>query len=70
MSKGIKGSDQACEHCDSRGTCVTYNDHLGGDSVYTIQQTFDFGGCRNFRIKGKTAKEALHRGDANERRPK
>ncbi len=58
----IIGSTQACTICDSKDSCPTYNDHLGGDSIYTIQQTHDSGGCSRFRLNGKTIKEALGRG--------
>lgn len=61
MVEPIKGSDQACNHCDKNKTCDVLHDHRGGDSIWTIQQTFDFGGCLSFRYHGLTAKEAFSR---------
>ena len=54
----IKGSDQACVHCDNNKDCEVYNDHQGGDSIFTIQQSYDSTGCSNLRINGMTINEA------------
>jgi len=57
----ITGGEQACPHCDSSKVCKTYNHHLGGNSTYTIQQTYDMGGCPSFRMDGKKIQDALRR---------